>query len=137
MTFVRYVSIQLLAYGIDMGVFLLILQTDLAAPIWANVLAKLAAGLFAFILHRYFTFRAAESGAIRHQAIRYFVLLALNIPVASAILVLLLLWITEPVAAKFIADIICVALTYAVSKRFVFAGQKKRPDSEKPTEGGV
>lgn len=123
MTFVRYVSIQLLAYGIDMGVFLLILQTGLAAPIWANALAKLAAGLFAFILHRYFTFRAAESGAIRHQAVRYFVLLALNIPVASVILVLLLLWITEPVAAKFIADIICVALTYAVSKRFVFTGQ--------------
>ena len=134
MTFVRYVSIQLLAYGIDMGVFLLILQTGLAAPIWANVLAKLAAGLFAFILHRYFTFRAVESGALKHQVVRYFVLLALNIPVASAILVLLLLWIGEPVVAKFIADIICVALTYVVSKRFVFIGQQKRPNHEKAIE---
>lgn len=137
MTFIRYVSIQLLAYGIDMGMFLLILQTGLAAPIWTNVLVKLAAGIFAFILHRYFTFRTAESGTIRHQAVRYFVLLALNIPVASAVFVLLLVWITEPVAAKFIADIICVALTYAVSKRFVFTGQQKRLDSEKYTEGGV
>ena len=137
MIFVRYVAIQLLAYGIDMGMFLVILQTGLAEPIWANVLAKFAAGVFAFIVHRSFTFRVAKSGAIKHQAIRYFVLLALNIPVASAILALLLVWIAAPVPAKFIADIICVTFTYAVSKRFVFTGQQKRLDSEKYTEGGV
>lgn len=137
MTFVRYVAIQLLAYGIDMGMFLVILQTGLAEPIWANVLAKFAAGVFAFIVHRSFTFRVAESGAIRHQVIRYFVLLALNIPVASAILALLLVWIATPVPAKFIADIICVAFTFALSKHFVFTGQQQGPGSEKSTRDGV
>ena len=137
MTFVRYVAIQVLAYGLDIGVFLLLLQTDLAEPIWANVFAKFVAGVFAFIVHRWFTFQAAESGVIRQQAIRYFVLLALNIPVASAILAFLLVWIDTPVASKFIADIICVALTYALSKHFVFTGQSQGPESDKVTRDGV
>lgn len=124
MTFVRYVAIQLLAYGIDMGVFLIVLKSGLFGPISANVFAKFTAGVFAFLIHRTFTFRDAGGQAIRNQAFRYFVLLALNIPVASAILALLLEWITAPVAAKFIADIICVALTYAISKHYIFTGQK-------------
>lgn len=137
MTFVRYIAIQLLAYGIDMGLFLIVLKSGLSGPIMANVLAKLAAGIFAFIVHRNFTFRVAESSAIRHQAIRYFVLLALNIPAASAILALLLVWIAEPVAAKFVADIICVALTYALSKHFIFTGQQKHPERKNSTGVGV
>lgn len=134
MTFVRYVAIQLLAYGIDMGLFLIVLYSGLSEPVSANVLAKLTAGIFAFVAHRSFTFRVAENFAIRHQAIRYFILLALNIPVASAILALLLVWIAEPVAAKFIADIVCVALTYGLSKRFIFTGQQ-RSQAEKTSTG--
>ena len=137
MTFVRYVAIQLLAYGIDMGLFLIIFKSGISGPIMANVLAKLAAGIFAFFVHRNFTFRVADSSPLRHQAIRYFVLLALNVPVASAILALLLVWIAEPVAAKFIADIICVALTYGLSKHFIFTGQKKHPDRKNSTGVGV
>lgn len=137
MTFVRYVTIQLLAYGIDMGLFLIILKLGLSEPIMANVFAKLAAGIFAFIVHRNFTFRVAESSAIKHQAIRYFVLLALNIPVSSAILASLLVWIATPVAAKFIADIICVALTYALSKYFIFTDQRKHSAKKNSTGVGV
>jgi putative flippase GtrA len=134
---VRYVAIQVLAYGLDFGVFLLVLQTDLAVPIWANIFAKFVAGVFAFILHRWFTFRTAERGSIRQQAIRYFVLLAFNIPVASAILAFLLLLVDTPVAAKFFADIICVALTYALSNHFVFSAQSQGPASNKNTRDGV
>jgi len=124
MTFLRYSAIQLLAYGIDMGMFLGVLFTGAVGPVAANVVAKLTAGLFAFVAHRHFTFRVAEGVAARGQAIRYFVLLALNVPVASAILALLLVWIPEPVAAKFVADVICVGLTYLLSKHFIFAGQR-------------
>lgn len=123
MTFARYVAIQLLAYGIDMGLFLIVLYSGLSGPIVANVLAKIVAGIFAFVAHRSFTFRVSGNPAIRQQAIRYFVLLAVNIPVASAILALLFIWISEPVIAKFIADVVCVALTYSLSKHFIFAGK--------------
>lgn len=134
MTFMRYVAIQLIAYGIDMGLFLIVLKLGLSGPILANVLAKLAAGIFAFIVHRNFTFRVADNSTIKHQAVRYFLLLALNVPVASAILAALLVWITQPVAAKFIADIICVFLTYALSKYFIFTDKQKN-SARKNTSG--
>lgn len=126
MTFVRYIAIQLLAYSIDMGAFLIALNIGVVGAVFANVIAKLAAGLFAFVAHRHFTFRVADGVAGRGQAIRYFVLLALNIPLASAILALLLMWLPEPVAAKFIADVICVGLTYLLSKNFIFTGRPKQ-----------
>lgn len=128
MTFVRYVAIQLLAYGIDMGLFLIVLHSGIFGPILANVLAKIAAGIFAFIAHRSYTFRVGDNTAIREQAIRYFMLLALNIPVASAILSLLLVWIAKPVAAKLVADVVCVVVTYGLSKHCIFTGQQKNTE---------
>ena len=133
MTFARYVAIQLLAYGVDMGSFLIVLKSGLSEPIAANIFAKLAAGLFAFVFHGNFTFRFAKNSTIRQQAIRYFVLLGLNVPVASAILAVLLLYITESAAAKFIADIVCVALTYELSKYLIFTGQQKHPEAKSST----
>ena len=167
MTLVRYIAIQLLAYGIDMGLFLIILKIGLTGPIFANVLAKLAAGFFAFIVHRNFTFRMVDRYAIRKQAFRYFALLALNVPVASIILAGLLIgfnmpsvikFISDvicipmscqesthlvftglPIAAKFIADIVCVALTYGLSKYFVFTGQQVqiKKNKKRSTEFGI
>lgn len=137
MIFVRYAAIQLLAYGIDMGMFLVFVKSGITGPIEANIFAKFTAGTFAFVVHRSFTFRVGEGSLIRHQATRYFLLLALNIPAASAILALLLVWITEPVAAKFIADIVCVLLTYWLSKHFVFTGQQRHPKRENATGAGI
>ena len=123
MTLLRYIVIQLLAYGMDMGMFLIISKSELSGPIFANVLAKLAAGIFAFIVHRNFTFRVADSSAITHQAFRYFTLLALNVPVASAVFALLLLWITEPAVNKFISDVVCISMSCELNKHFIFTGQ--------------
>jgi putative flippase GtrA len=124
MTLVKYISIQLIAYGIDLGLFLILQLSGFSGPIGSNILAKLAAGSFAFVAHRNFTFRVSIGSAIRQQAIRYFMLLAFNVLMASVILALLLVWITSSVAAKFIADIVCVALSYSLSKSFVFTAQK-------------
>lgn len=135
MTFVRYITIQLLAYGIDMGAFLIVLNIGVVGPVLANVIAKFAAGLFAFVAHRHFTFRASDGVAARGQAVRYFVLLALNIPVASAFLALLLMCRTEPIVAKFIADVICVGLTYFLSKHFIFTGRTNQ--ARKSNSAGV
>lgn len=125
MTFMRYIAIQLLAYAIDMGTFLLVLSLEISGPVKANILAKLAAGAFAFIVHRYFTFQIEDKVEVKQQAFRYFLLLALNIPFASFVLAILLMWIAEPVVAKFIADIVSVALTYWMSKRFIFTSKQK------------
>ena len=103
-----------------MGGFLILIKSGFIKPIVANILTKIVAGIFAYYVHRNFTFRGGRSQTIKSQAPRYFMLLAINIPVSSVVFAILLYWISEPVAAKFIADILCFALTYAVSKYFIF-----------------
>ena len=128
MTFLRYLTIQVLAYGIDMGSFLFALHFELLGPIAANVVAKLAAGGFAFVAHRSFTFDVAGADLIARQALRYFLILAANIPIASAILALILQWIPTPAIAKFLSDVICVAISYGLSKYFIFNAVAKSSD---------
>lgn len=120
MKFVRYVGVQLLAYALDMGGFLLALDALGATPLPANVFGKVVAGAFAFFAHRSFTFRVAGQSNPASQALLYVALLALNIPLSSAVLAGLLNVVPQAVAAKFLSDVICVGLTYWLSKRFVF-----------------
>jgi putative flippase GtrA len=123
MTFLRYLLIQVLAYGIDIGAFIFFIQFDLAGPIIANIFSKLAAGCFAFVVHRSYTFNVASSGLAGKQVVRYFIVLAANVPVASAMLVFILIWIPLPIAAKFLSDTLMVALSYVLSKKFIFTTQ--------------
>jgi len=118
--FVRYIGVQLAAYALDMGGFLLALNFFGASPLVANVFGKVIAGGFAFFAHRSFTFQVAQNSSPSSQALKYFGLLALNIPLSSAVLAGMLYVVPQPVASKFISDVICVALTYWLSKRFVF-----------------
>jgi putative flippase GtrA len=121
MTFVRYGLVQLVAYGIDMGGFLLLLWTGSCGPLTANIASKAAAGVFAFLAHRRFTFGTGERANTWSQGVRYFALLGLNIPLSSGLLALLLLWIPRPPLAKFVTDVIIVMATYWASKLVVFA----------------
>lgn len=119
MTFARYVAVQLAAYALDMGMFLVLLHGGIAGPVPANVAAKIAAGAFAFFAHRAFTFRLGGT-ARAGEATRYAILLALNVPLASALLAALLHVVPHPVAAKFLADVVCVGLTFLLTRRAVF-----------------
>lgn len=120
MIFLRYAVIQILAYGLDMGGFLLLLHAQLLTPVLANAFGKLAAGILAFFCHKHFTFRVGGGPGTAGQAARYFTLLAFNTPLSSSVLALQLVWINNPVIAKVIADIVCVGVTYLLSKYFVF-----------------
>lgn len=120
MHFVRYLLVQVLAYILDMGVFVLLFTHFGIEPIVANMVSKVLAGLFAFVAHRNFTFCVGAAGGKAKQALRYFVLLTLNIPVSAFALGAILWVIPTAVLAKFVADVICVFFTYCLSKRFVF-----------------
>lgn len=118
--FSRYVAVQIVAYGIDMGSFLALSEWMGMHPVAANVVAKALAGTFAFFAHRRVTFAVHGRGGGTTQLLKYAVLLALNIPIASGLLALLLPWVAPPAAAKFVADMICVGLTFLLSRYLVF-----------------
>jgi len=139
--FLRYVLVQVVAYGLDMGSFLLLVGG--AGPLLANVIAKVLAGTFAFFAHRHITFRLiaepagqSQTGRVQsgpsqtghnqpgRQAVRYAMLLAANIPLASLLLLAVLVLVPVPVIAKFIADVICVGLTYWLSRHLVFRAER-------------
>ncbi len=120
MIFTRYVLIQVIAYILEMSAFVLLIKLSLSGILFANVGAKLAAGIFAFAMHRKFTFKSDQSDSIKKQAARYFILLAINIPISSAVLSLIFAWKLKPELAKIISDLICLFLTYIMTKKLVF-----------------
>ena len=130
MRFYKYVAVQGVAYGIDMGTFLLLTSNDVSGPILANVCAKALAGAFAFFAHRHVTFEVGDRPVDAGQASRYLVLLGFNIPVSALILKLFLAVLPVPVVAKFLSDVAGVLLTYWVSKIWVFAADTKAKDPQ-------
>ena len=113
----RYNLVQVGAYSIDFGSFMLIATALGAAPVVANIISKIVAGTLALFLHRVFTFRS--TGNVRHEAIRYFVLLGANVP-TSAGLFLVSSWWLPPVPAKIAADAAGIALTFWLVQNLVF-----------------
>ncbi|MGQ3321760.1 GtrA family protein [Pseudomonas brassicacearum subsp. neoaurantiaca] len=134
MTFIRYGAIQLVAYALDMGTFLLLMALFNDQPVLANIAGKGVAGVFAFFLHRHFTFQST-GGSSKVQAVRYFSLLAINIPLASALFSVGLYFVKSPAPVKFVSDVVCVALTYWISKLFVFHSAARPPVSADRGEG--
>lgn len=121
MTFIRYFGVQLLAYCIDMGIFLISIYSSFLGPIASNILSKIVAGLFAFIVHRSFTFQVEKNQREKKHAFKYFLLLGLNIPLSTSLLGFILLFTDWTVAAKFIADAIIILFTFWISKTWVFS----------------
>lgn len=117
--FGRYISIQLVAYGLDMGSFLLVINFFGDHPVWANVVSKMIAGTFAFFAHRQLTFTGHGRSA-HVEMVKYVVLLLANVPMTSAVLIVLLRWMDDVALAKFIADVSCVGITFLLAKFFVF-----------------
>ena len=121
MKFLRYIAVQFVAYGIDIGGFLVLFGWIGVDMLVANVVGKCLAGVFAYYAHHDFTFRTGPDARHGRQATRYVVLLGLNAPISTIALALLIRIIPSEPLAKLAADAACVVITYGLSKRFVFA----------------
>jgi putative flippase GtrA len=129
MTFLKYLAVQVLAYVIDMGIFILIVSLTFISPIGANVLSKFFAGIFAFIVQRKFTFNIQANYQTRKQAALYFLVLIINIPIASTVFFLTLYLVSDAVLAKFLSDIACVGISYLLSKHLIFSKSHSTADN--------
>lgn len=123
---VRYILVQVAGYGLDMGAFIVMVRLFRFDPVLANLIAKIIAAIFAFYAHRSFTFGLGSISGKLGQATRYFSLVAINIPIASILLAGLLQIIPFAELAKFLADLICAALNYWLTSRFVFRSGASR-----------
>jgi putative flippase GtrA len=121
MIFFKYIFVQIAAYILDIGIFLIILNFDAFGPVGANIFSKICAGCFAFFVQRRFTFNIEKPDLVSKQAIRYFLVLLINIPIASIILAFIYFWLPFSTFAKIISDVICVGFSYLLSKKFIYA----------------
>ncbi|MFY1866534.1 GtrA family protein [Achromobacter xylosoxidans] len=120
MRFARYLSVQVAAYAIDMGGFILLSRYLLVPVLVANIISKFCSGIFSFAVNRAFTFGLQGADRAWRQAVVYFSLMALTLPMSSLVLHGVLQIVTWPVAAKFISDAICLVINYWLTKRVVF-----------------
>jgi putative flippase GtrA len=134
LTLARYILVQIVAYGLDLGGFYALFSTGIASPVVANIGGKLLAGVFAFFAHRSFTFGVQGPEQRIAHAVKYFTLLAINTPVSSAILAGLLLFMSHVTAAKVIADVLSVGLTFVVTKHVVFTRTAPTPPAGAPMQ---
>lgn len=122
--FSRYAAVQVGTYAVDMGTFLLAISVFGWHPLAANVLAKSIAGTIAFIAHRRLTFGVHGQRGGRYQLVKYVLLLALNVPLSSGALALVLPWIGPDALAKFISDVLCMGITFLLARHFVFTSSQ-------------
>jgi putative flippase GtrA len=119
-SFSRYLLVQICAYGIDLGVFVLLIMLPGVGPIVANIISKIATGIFSFVAHRRFTFELPSERDNSYEAARYFLLLGINVPVSSLALSIMLRIFPSEVVAKIVSDGICFLANYWISKKYVF-----------------
>jgi putative flippase GtrA len=122
--FIRYSLVQVASYGVDIGSFFLFLALLGDYPLPANAASKALGGVFCFLLHRAFTFRMPEENRDGAQAVRYFLLLAFNVPLSTAILGAILYVYVPEALAKIIGDGITFLINYWLNKRFVFVRRR-------------
>jgi putative flippase GtrA len=133
LTLFRYLLVQLLAYGVDVGTFIALTATGAAGPLIANLAAKIPAGIFAFLAHRRFTFRMPNRSRAHREVVKYFVLLALNAPISTLILKALLTMNPPMTLAKVLADVLSVGLSFTITKYVVF---QRRSLTDRDVAGG-
>ncbi|HLX54930.1 MAG TPA: GtrA family protein [Aquella sp.] len=114
----RYVVVGAVAYLIDFSSFVVTFKLGLS-EIGANIVGKVNGGIFGFFAHRHFTFKV-KHGLKINQAIRYFAILAVYAPFSSLVLKLVMYIIHYSILAKFISDVICIILSYLLTKYIVF-----------------
>jgi putative flippase GtrA len=133
LTLLRYLLVQIVAYGLDLGTFQALIATGVSGPVVANLIGKVPAGFFAFLAHRHFTFRVGGADGMHRDAIKYLLLLLVNAPLSSLILAGLLGVISHVTLAKILADVLSVGLTFTLTKYLVFARRPEaRPSATAP-----
>lgn len=127
--FLRYLIAGTATYAVDFSVFLALAEVMLVPPVLANLVGKIAGGIFSFFSHRIFTFRIQGPNQQGAQALGYFLILLLNVPLFTLTFFFIQQFIYYPLASKIISDGICIIITYIEMKFMVFRKKNKFRES--------
>lgn len=116
----RYVVVGILVYGIEYCSYLLLIAYCSVAPLYANAIAKIIAGLLAYFFHRIYTFKKSFSEGLYKDFVKYVVVLLINLPLFGVIFYLVNLGGLDYKITKVIADVFCIAIAYLQTRFFVF-----------------
>lgn len=115
----RYCAIALLAYALDMGGYVFMINIGIK-PIFANGSIKIFAAIFGFFMHRNFTYKIKDRSKMHIHAYRYFGMAFLYTPLSTIVLYLSLSLFYEPIFSKLFSDIILILITYIITTSFTF-----------------
>jgi putative flippase GtrA len=122
-TLFKYVLVGLFVYLVDYLTYLGACNYLGFLPIYANIIAKIVGASVAFFLHRSFTFKQQNVGAIKAEFFRYAGCVLVNIPLFSIVFFLVSLVGLDYRVTKIIADVFSVLISYLQAKFFVFNGK--------------
>lgn len=116
----RYVVVGVLVYGVEYGSYLLLILCCSVAPLYANAVAKIAAGFVAYFFHRIYTFKKSFSDGLYKDLAKYVALLLVNVPLFSVIFYAVNLIGMDYKITKIIADVFCISIAYLQTRFLVF-----------------
>ena len=116
----RYILVQCAGYSIDVGGFFILHNYFGISPLLANLVCKPIAAFFAFIIHRTYTFNQRDERGLGSQAIKYIILLLINIQINSLFLIGYMCSGMPIIIARISADVTGFVLTYFALKHLVF-----------------
>ena len=117
-TYFRYLLVALAAYFIDFVGFIIILYLFEISPVIANIVIKVFASLTGYFLHKKFTYKLSKMHMT--GSFLWFGSAFIYTPLSSILLSILLLYIQNPIIAKFISDILMYFLSYIYNTKIIF-----------------
>lgn len=112
-----YSLVQFISYGLDFFSFFLIFYLIGIDPIISNVIVKLIVSIFAYFMHKKYTYR----GDSNNKSMMLFAFsVFLYIPISTAFLSLVILILPQAFIAKLTSDAILFLLSYKYNSYFVF-----------------
>lgn len=117
-TYFRYLLVALAAYFVDFVGFIIILYLFETSPVIANIVVKVFASLTGYFLHKKFTYKLSNMHMT--GSFLWFGSAFIYTPLSTILLSILLLYIQNPIIAKFISDILMYFLSYIYNTKIIF-----------------
>jgi putative flippase GtrA len=126
------IALQFSKYGgvaagsalVDYSVFTLFLFFS-GGLLPAQMVARVAGGVFSFVLNKYWSFGAKKLDTVAKEGRRFLILYAFSYALALVILYMLTEYLAfKAYPAKIIADVVCFVVNFLVIRRFVFGNSR-------------